>query len=232
MLWIYRYLYPVCDKQLPEHFFSLEEANIHLDILSSTISEITDDLAALAQDNENAPKDFDGTNARLSNYFCASAIPTVDLDQEPLLALRMGKAQHDVRKWLAAFTNVPVTDETAMEHRLTRIFGFHTWLSIETCQNQDRTTLKRFKEQANYIVGVIEEYVNAYQDVKLLSRLPGITMGTGLVACICLIIAKFQNPCIRQRCLSLLRTIDPSGPFYSDNIVHYMQAVIETSESV
>lgn len=162
----------------------------------------------------------------------------INLDKHASLALRVETAQHDVRKWLAAFTNIPVTDENATEHRLTRIFGFYTWLSIETC-NDDRTNLKHFEEQVCYIVGIVEEYVDAYQDGNLLSNsnrhmfqsqaLPGITMGTGLVPCICLIIARFQHPHIRQRCLRLLRTIGPCGPFYSDDIVTYMQAVVDAS---
>ena len=176
----------------------------------------------------------------MSNYFCAFGRPTIGLDQHPLLVLRLENAQQDIRKWLAAFTNVPVTDENAMEHRLTRIFGFYTWLSVETCQNEDSVSLKHFEEQVCYIVGVMEEYVDAYQGGDSFSSssrgvsqpqvLTGITMGTGLVPCICLIIAKFQHPHIRQRCMRLLRTIGPCGPFYSDDIIHYMQAVVNASE--
>jgi len=178
----------------------------------------------------------------MSNYFCAFDRPTINLDHQPSLLLRLENARRDIRKWLAAFTNIPVTDENAMEHRLTRIFGFYTWLSVETCQNEDSTTLKHFEEQVCYIVGVIGEYVYAYHDGGLQPRsskhalrpqvLPGIAMGTGLVACICLIIAKFQDSHVRQRCMRLLRTIGPCGPFYSDNIVHYMQAVIDASAEV
>lgn len=240
MLRTCRYLYPICDKQLPDNFFSLEEANIHLDTLSSSITEITDDLDLIARGEGNSPEDLVGIDARMSNYFCAFDRPVVDLEQHSSLALRLENARSDTRKWLAAFTNIPVTDENAMEHRLTRIFGFYTWLSVETCQNEDYTTLKQFEEQVCYIVGVMEEYVDAYHDGNLHSSsskhtsrpqvLPGITMGTGLVPCICLVIAKFQHPHIRQRCMRLLRTIGPCGPFYSDDIVHYMQAVVDTSE--
>ena len=166
----------------------------------------------------------------------------INLDQHPPLVLRLKNAQHYIRKWLAAFTNVPVTDENAMEHRLTRIFGFYTWLSVETCHNEDLVSLKHFEEQVCYIVGVMEEYVDAYQGGKSFSSsskvvsqpqvLTGITMGTGLVPCICLIIVEFQHPHIRQRCMRLLRTIGPCGPFYSDDILHYMQAVVNASEVV
>jgi hypothetical protein len=235
-----RYLYPVCDKQLPDNFFLLEEANIHLDTLSSSVTEITDDINLLAKGDAIGPEDSGGTDTGMSNYFCAFDRPTVDLDQHPSLALRLQNARSDIRKWLAAFTNIPVTEENAMEHRLTRIFGFYTWLSVETCQNDDYTTLKQFEEQVCYIVGVIEEYVDAYKDGNSLSRsskhmfqpqvLPGITMGTGLLPCICLIIAKFQHPHIRQRCMRLLRTIGPRGPFYNDDTVHYMQAVVDASK--
>jgi hypothetical protein len=176
----------------------------------------------------------------MSSYFYAFGRPTIDLAQHPSLALRLENARVDIRKWLAAFANIPVTDENAMEHRLTRIFGFYTWLSVETCQNEDYTTLKHFGEQVCYIVGVMEEYVHAYQgdNVQPSSNkhmfqpqvLPGITMGTGLVPCICLIIAKFQHSHIRQRCMRLLRTIGPCGPFYSDDIVPYMQTVIDASD--
>lgn len=175
----------------------------------------------------------------MSAYFCAFDRPTVNLDKQPSLASRLETARHEIRKWLAAFTNIPVTDENATEHRLTRVFGFYTWLSVETCQNEDYTTFKYFEEQVCYIVGVMEEYVNAYHDGNLLLGsskhtfqprvLTGITMGTGLVPCICLIIAKFRHPHIRQRCLRLLWTIGPCGPFYSDDIVTYMQAVVDAS---
>lgn len=234
-----RYLYPVCDKQLPDNFFSLEEANIHLDSLSSSVTEVTDDIALLARGDGFGSEDLDGMDARMSNYFCAFDRPTISLEQHPLLASRLENAQHDIRKWLTAFTNIPVTDENAMEHRLTRIFGFYTWLSVETCQNEDPTTLKHFEEQVCYIVGVMEEFVDAYRDGNSMSSsskhvyqpqvLTGITMGTGLVACVCLIIAKFQHPHIRQRCLRLLRTIGPCGPFYSDDLVRYIQAVVDSS---
>lgn len=177
----------------------------------------------------------------MSNYFCAFDRPTVNLYGYPLLKSRLENAQSDIRKWLAAFTNIPVTDDNSMEHRLTRIFGFYTWLLVETCQNEDYTTLKHFEEQVCYIVGVMEEYVDAHQGGNLFSSsssstivsqpqvLTGITMGTGLVPCICLIIAKFRHPHIRQRCMRLLRTIEPCGPFYSDDLVRYMQAVVESS---
>lgn len=240
MLGICRYLYPVCNKQLPDSFFSLEEANIHLNTLSSSITEVTDDLDLLAKSDGISPENSDGTVARMSNSFCAVDRPTVDLDHHPSLVLRLENARSDIRKWLAAFTHVPVADENAIEHRLTRIFGFYTWLSVETCQSEDYTTLKQFEGQICYIVGVIEEYVDTYEDGSLLSRsskrtfrsqvLPGITMGTGLVPCICLMIAKFQHPHIRQRCMRLLRTTGPCGPFYSDDIVHYMQAVVDALE--
>ena len=153
------------------------------------------------------------------------------------MALRLKDARRDIRKWLAAFTNIPVTDENCLEHCLTRIFGFYTWLSIETCEDDDYTTLKQFEEQACYIVSVMEEYVDAYHDGKsILSStkhifppqvLPGITMGTGLVPCICLMAAKFKHPHIRQRCMRLLRAIGPCGPFYSDDIVPYVQGIVE-----
>lgn len=177
----------------------------------------------------------------MSKYFCAFDRPTVSLYGYPLLKSRLENAQSDVRKWLAAFTNIPVTDDNAMEHCLTRIFGFYTWLSVETYQNEDYTTQKHFEEQVCYIVGVMEEYVDAYQGGNSFSSsssstivsqpqvLTGITMGTGLVPCICLIIAKFQHPHIRQRCMRLLRTIGPCGPFYSDDLVRYMQAVVDSS---
>ena len=227
----------MCDKRSPDNFFSLEEANIHLDTLSSSVTEIIDDLDLLAGGDGFGPEDSDGTDARMSTYFCAFDRPTVNLDKQPSLALRLETVRHEICKWLAAFTNIPVTDENAMEHRLTRVFGFYTWLSVETCQNEDHTTLKQFGEQVCYIVGVMEEYVDAYHDSSLQASsskhmcqpqvLPGITMGTGLVSCICLIIAKFQHPHICQRCMMLLRTIRPCGPFYSDDIVHYMQAVVD-----
>ena len=239
MLRTHSYLYPVCDKQLPENFFSLEEANIHIDILSSSVAEITDDLDLLARGDGASLEGADGTDARMSNYFCSFDRPTINLDQQPSLVMRLYNARSDIRKWLTAFTNIPVTDENAMEHRLTRIFGFYTWLSVETCQNEDPTTLKHFEEQVCYIMGVMEEFVDAYRDGNSLSSsskhvyqpqvLTGITMGTGLVACVCLIIAKFQHPHIRQRCLRLLRTIGPCGPFYSDDLVRYMQAVVDSS---
>ncbi|KAM0706407.1 hypothetical protein Q7P35_005733 [Cladosporium inversicolor] len=162
------YLYPVCDKLPPENFFSLEEANIHLDTLSSSVTEIIDDLDLLARGDGFGPEDSDGTDARMSAYFCAFDRPTVNLDKQPSLASRLETARHEIRKWLAAFTNIPVTDENATEHRLTRVFGFYTWLSVETCQNEDYTTFKYFEEQVCYIVGVMEEYVNAYHDGNLL----------------------------------------------------------------
>jgi hypothetical protein len=237
---IHRYLHPVCDKQLPGNFFSLEEANIHLDTLSSSVTEITDDLDLLARGDGVGLVVSDGTDARMSNYFCAFDRPAINLDQHSSLACRLKTARHDIRNWLAAFTNIPVTDENAMEHRLTRIFGFYTWLIVETCQNEDYRTFKHFEEQVCYILGVMEEYVGAYHDGNLLPDsskhtfqpqvLPGITMGTGLVPCICLIIAKTQHTYIRRRCMSLLRTIGPCGPFYGDDILHYMQAVVDDSE--
>lgn len=235
-----RYLFPICDKSLPENFFSLEEANVHLDTLSSEITEITDDVEMFARGNRFSHEDEAAVNPRLYNYFCAFERPPVSLAEAPELALRLETAQRDIRKWMVAFANIPVTDENAMEHRLTRIFCFYTWLSVESCQDRSIASMARFGEQFHYIADLIEECIDALQGSALYmnlgskehpsSTLSGFAMGTGLVPCICLIIARCQDLSIRQRCLQLLTVINPRGAFYSDNVVAYMQAVVDTAE--
>lgn len=208
---MYRYFYPICDKRLPESFFSLGEANVHLDALSSAIAEITVEVSVC-----------------------------VDLDEAPKLASRLKEARRHIRKWMDAFANIPVTDDNANEHRLTRIFCFYTWLSVETCQDVVDIPLDDFEDQFYYIMGVIEKYVGAHQgstlyidlgsEESLLPVPPGFAIGTGLVSCVCLIAAKCQDLSIRQRCLQMLKTIDPQGAFYSDGVVGCMQAVAHAAE--
>lgn len=210
MLSLHRYLYPICDKSLPESFFALEEANVHLDTISSAIAEIT---------------------------FKVSIIDS--LDEAPQLSSRLEEARRQIRKWMDAFANIPVTDDNANEHRLTRIFCFYTWLSVETCQVVG-VVVDDFEDQFYYIMDVIEEYVGAHRDSTFYFNLsseelslpvpPGLTIGTGLVSCICLIAAKCQDLSIRQRCLQVLTTIDPQGAIYSNEIVNCRQAVAHTAE--
>lgn len=235
-----RYLFPICDKSLPENFFSLEEANVHLDTLSSTSTEITDEIEILSRSNQVSHEDFDAVNPRLYNYFCAFERPPVSLNEAPELASRLETAQCDIRKWMVAFANVPVNDENIMEHRLTRIFCFYNWLCIETCQDQSSASADLFVGQFEYIVDLVEEYIDAHQGFPLYwnpkneeqpsSALSGLAMGTGLVPCICLIVARCQDLSIRQRCLRLLKIINSRGAFYSDNIVGYVQAIVGTAE--
>lgn len=216
---IRRCLRPICDTCLPRNFFSLEEANVHLDILASEIAEVVSDIAVFTRVKQHLGEADDSTAPCPHEAFRALGELPTSRDGAPQLASRLYNARDNIREWMKAFANVPFTDANAMEHRLTRIFCFYAWLSVETCRDEDETSMGRFDEQFDYIVDTIEDYLRAHQSPtlyaspgseKLLSSLPpGFAIGTGLVPCIRLIITKCHDASIRQRCLQFLEIFDP-----------------------
>lgn len=232
----------ICDRPLPNSFFVLEEANVHLDILSSQITEIEFEIATIAR-VDRMGSDCNITNSAGSSRSSHAAYTgTEPQEMAADTTWKLDKARQDIRAWMDAFAHIPVTDENEMEHRLTSIFCFYVWFRIETCDYTDEMGVDHFQQQFDYIVSLAESYICDLKDSSesvtnvprgtknTTSLFPGLTMGTGLVTCICLIITKCRDSSLRQRCMQVLQTIGPSGSFYGYDIIARMQAVIGKEE--
>lgn len=183
-----------------------------------------------------------GKSARSSKSSRAAYAGTEPLEMAPNTIWKLDKARRDIRAWMDAFAHIPVTDENEMEHHLTSIFCFYVWFRIETCDYTEDMGVDHFQKQFDHIVNLAESYIRDLRDPSgpvtnvrcgtknTASLFPGLTMGTGLVSCICLIITRCQDSCIRQRCMQILKTIKPSGSFYGHDVIARMQAVIDKEE--
>lgn len=232
----------VCDRPSPNSFFVLEEANVHLDILSSQITEIESEVATSPIIDQVVLECEITDSARFSKSPRAACSGMETLEMAPITISKLDKARRGIRTWMDAFAHIAITDENEMEHRLTSIFCFYVWFRIETCDYTEDMNVHHFHKQFDYIVSLAESYIRDLREPSgpvtnvrcgtknTASLFRGLTMGTGLVSCICLIITKCQDSCIRQRCMQILQTIKPSGSFYGHDIIARMQAVIDKEE--
>ncbi|WPH02279.1 Hypothetical protein R9X50_00513500 [Acrodontium crateriforme] len=235
------YLHPVCSGPVPSSFFTLEEANAHLDALAARIDDIANELTEVAGDALAEDMNLDELDPASCECLCTAASRTTDLSSYPDLITAMELLRNDMKLWMSAFANIAVTPTNEMEHLLTRIFCFHTWFTIETLRDESETEVDRFHDQFAYILTLIETYCAQSQTDSTFSSFtnphetnrtpPAFSLGTGLVSCLCLVIAKSRSSTLRNRAIKLLQTINLTGFYNRTELVGYMQALIDVEES-
>lgn len=238
------YLHPLCDEPLPKSFFSLEEANVHLDVLATKVESLKEcivDAAYLAKRlasdtsdeleyyNDESDDNTEMDVAGQVRYCLLRALArTSNLKLEPELVEEMEATRLDLSAWSAAFAAVRFSTETEVEYMLTQLYLFYTWFVACTWQDSTEMMCDRFDQQFAHMADIVERVAQAglvpLTGTSKPQTLPAMSLGSGFVSCLRLIIIKCRVLSIRQRCLAVLRTINLQD---IDYLAAHLERVIE-----
>lgn len=240
-----RYLHPICDEPLPKSFFSLEEANVHLDVLATKVESLrecvvdaaysnlpkrlaTDTSGELEYYNDDSDDDTEMDEAGKVRYCLFRALSrTSNLTLEPELLEELEATRLALSAWSAAFAAVRSSTENEVEYMLTQLYFFCTWFVACTWQDSTEMLCDRFDQQFAHMADIIERIAQAglvpLTGTSKPQTLPAVSLGSGFVSCLRLIITKCRVLSIRQRCLAVLRTINLQGVDY---LVAFLERVV------
>ena len=115
---------------MPSTFTSPDEASSHLEVASTCIFDLFDDLWMHTHCILSKQRNLDTMSTDQQNCLLRAALRTVELNDN--LIERINQCRESLRAWNAAFSGTRQTKENIVSHMSTQIFFFCIWFWIET----------------------------------------------------------------------------------------------------
>jgi hypothetical protein len=114
---------------IPSAFYSLEEAQVHLDILISTANHVRGKMLHMAERDLKARGLLDNVDEDVKHCLTQAYSRTVSLDPAPGILQELEAAKQGLVSWMSALASfsVPEARETQLAHLLVQIQFFFIW---------------------------------------------------------------------------------------------------------
>ncbi|KAI4746912.1 hypothetical protein E4T50_02761 [Aureobasidium sp. EXF-12298] len=239
------YLYPICEEPMPSSFSNPDEASSYLEVLSTWMFDLFDDLWLHTYCILSKQRDLDDLSTDQRNCLIRAALRTVELDDN--LTDRIEQCRESLRAWNAAFSDTQQTKKNITSHISTQIFFFCICFWVETWRDTTAMDVDRFESQFAYFTDLCEQYLNLHlaktsfrstftaSQAKVSAQMntpPAFSLGSGVVTCLVAVVESCRNSVIRRRCIGILQKINLRGIFNTDYLVAHLQAIVENEEKM
>ncbi|WPG99616.1 Hypothetical protein R9X50_00243400 [Acrodontium crateriforme] len=246
------YLHPTCGTGVPYSFLSIEEARLHLDVLTSIACHARGRLLRFAEQHLlGGGSDYHGTDEDSFHCMLHATSRTVHIPDSSLFA-QMQDVRQNLASWMSALAFIPIGEhnEANRAHLLIQIQFFYIWFMVSTWRDDNETLCDRFEDQFSHVLGLAERYVSlsghdsmlnthspsqspplgAEWKLNATSKLP-FTLGTGIWPCIYIVATKCRTSQIRRRALAILQSITVQGFIDSFVLASFTSQIIDLEET-
>ncbi|EME49292.1 hypothetical protein DOTSEDRAFT_143148 [Dothistroma septosporum NZE10] len=231
------YLHAIVAESIPNFFSSLEEAQVHLDGIESTVLDLFHEL------DKSYGRPLVGLHWGTSalsreELFCLSSAYSryVPMETHPHLTERMDVAKSELQAWCRALAMLPHQEEHAAARLMLQIKHLDLWIETSKWKDENEIMGDRFDKEYAHLLNLSEQYVGLHLDVDLPigtvpTTRPGFCVGTALIANIAGIAWYCRNPRTRRRCIALIRRINMRGVADSEYLAAVSEKVMEVEET-
>lgn len=229
---------------MPAKFSDPDEASLHLEVMTTKIFDLFDDLYLCTREILSGYRDLDALSDDAQDVLVRASLCTVDMDIS--LVERVEEALRNLHTWMVAFSAVSQTTDNRLSHISAQIFYFCVWIWSKTWLDATATLVDRFEPQFEYFTGLCEEYVELHlakaplcggfftpgdkSDHVRNDTPPLFSLGSSVVTCLVVIVEKCRASCIRRRCITTLRKINLQGVSDTSYLAAYLSAIIDLEE--
>ncbi|KAF2163089.1 hypothetical protein M409DRAFT_26535 [Zasmidium cellare ATCC 36951] len=156
----------------PKVFASLNDAQLHLDVLTSAIYCARGELLHLAEEELRTSRDVSTLDGKQLRCLVSASSRLVNLGENPRLEQHIRALERSVAAWSSALACIPATSEHP-DHQFRLLLDvqfFELWLTSSTWLDRTETVGDRFDKYYPYMLSRIEEYLKgAFQDSDYLN---------------------------------------------------------------
>lgn len=230
-------LHLTAGMEIPAAFYNVEEAQVHLDILSSRLHHIRGQALRAAEADLRAKGRLNNVDGDYQYCLVQAYSRTVKLDTAPTVLSDLEDCKRNLVAWMSGLASFREAQdrETRLSHLLIKVQFFFTWLMVCTCRDDEETLVDRFEEQFAHVLGLAEQYVQLIiesNDIQAgqTNQPECFALGAGLLPCVMSIATKSRTSIIRWRAQRLLRRINIRGLLESGALAAFVHRAIELEE--
>lgn len=221
---------PSCSA-MPISFLSLEEAEVYLDVLASSMYRVRSLLDSLAEEYVTTTYPDVSSGETGCRIFAASR--TVTLEDHPDIESAIEKIMSELKAYMSAFVAIPMAADgnKLKTHLRMQMYFFGIWVLASTCRSQDELDFDKFNGQFEHMASTAERYFNLhYSPCAEYQPNTLFTLESTTSLCLFTIAEKCRKSSVRRRALALLQRASLCGLFSSSLLAQYAAVLIKLEE--
>lgn len=225
---------------IPKAFQNLNEARLHLEVLTSAVYATREQLMQFAESELRASRDMSALDEKQIECLVSANSRLTDLIKNPQLLRHIESIERSVAAWSSALAGIP-TSTTQREQQawlLLEIRFFELWLTSSTWLDRYECLSDRFDNNYSYMLGRIERYLK--HAVPIADQLEGpdarglqhgFVLGHGLLLPLLGIAARCRNTHVRRRALLMSSRLHiQDGVLDSDFLTAILMRIVDMEE--
>lgn len=228
--------------KIPTSFLSLEDAQVHLDVLANAVHRVRGRLLSIATDA--AKLQFPNATANDLSCLAEATSRSMDLSEQAELVEEMEEVRRQVASYMSAFVAIPMEEpmEPQQTHLKMQMHFTSIWIIVSTWRDEDESSSDRFDVQFRHMISTATRYLQlntiaspsdspipSTPSISSVKQVP-FTLESNIALCLFLVSAKCRKSNLRKQAAKLLRRASLCGLFDSMLLAEYADRLVDLEE--
>lgn len=222
---------PRCSA-IPVSFLSLDEAEVYLDVLASSMYRVRGLLDSLAEEYVTAA--YPGISSGEAGCRTFAASRTISLQDHPDIESTIENIMSELKAYMSAFVAIPMAadGDKLKTHLRMQMHFFGVWMLASTCRSPDELDFDKFNGQFEHVASTAERYFDMHYSPYGTEYQPNslFTLESTTSLCLFTIAERCRKSSVRRRALALLQRASLCGLFSSTLLAQYAAVLIKLEE--